>query len=122
VTDAAIDHADQRVIECLEHQPHVERDAAVTADSLPVDAAIQHFAGKTFALEDAVGHNADAAVGTRCGADNLQRTHIETHHEKRSRLHLLECIRETITKASCHDPDPFSPMRVRNSVHWREAL
>jgi hypothetical protein len=38
LAEAAIGHADERVVSRLEHQPHIERDAAVTADILPVGA------------------------------------------------------------------------------------
>jgi hypothetical protein len=53
MTDAAIGHADQRVIDGLEHQPYVERGAAVAADVLPVEVTLENQAGKALALEDA---------------------------------------------------------------------
>ena len=55
VTDASIGHADQRVVDRLEHQPHIECGASVAADVLPVGAAFQHSTGKTFAVETPLG-------------------------------------------------------------------
>ena len=51
--------------------------------------------------------DANAAVRARRSADDPERVHIETHHEKRSRSHVAERVRKTITEAGCHDPDPF---------------
>src|SRR5579863_9635118 len=51
LADAAIGHADQGAVSGFQHQPHVERGAAIAAHGLPVAASIQYFAGKPATFE-----------------------------------------------------------------------
>ncbi len=67
----AIGHADGGAIVGFQHDPHIQRGRVIWPANDPVRAAGQNFASQFCALEPAAGHEANAAIAVRSGADRL---------------------------------------------------
>ena len=61
MTHATIGHRDYCIISGLQHQPNIERRAAVGADRLPVASSIDHLPGQPFSLKRTARHQTNAA-------------------------------------------------------------